>query len=189
MPAANADTDAPAMHTGHGADIAAPVAAPAWQTETLAPAEVATSAMPGDMPDMPDVPVASPAAPAIAETSESATTATEAPSPQRPAQVSIPTAERPVVNDLSARAPASPAAPAAAPAQPAATPPVDIDGALQQAGLVMVQTTSSAPAQAPTTTPAPVLGRKPRPVPVIADEPLQIVETRSNPPDNTAHTG
>jgi ribonuclease E len=82
--------------------------------------------------------------------------------------------------------------PAAAPVQPAmpvADPiivppepkpaPVDLSGSLQQAGLVMIETSHSAPA-ASTFEPAQPLGRKPKPAPVIANEPLQMVETKNN---------
>ena len=55
---------------------------------------------------------------------------------------------------------------------------VDISGSLEQAGLVMIET-SSVPAH-PVAAPAPVLGRKPRPAPTLANEPLQMVETKSS---------
>ncbi|MBI5898207.1 MAG: Rne/Rng family ribonuclease [Rhodocyclales bacterium] len=78
---------------------------------------------------------------------------------------------------------------AAAPAAPAPTPdpivlppvpapaPVDLSASLQQAGLVMIETSSAAPREQPQPE-APKLGRKPRPTQVVATEPLQMVETR-----------
>jgi ribonuclease E len=61
------------------------------------------------------------------------------------------------------------------PAAPAA--PEDIDTTLQQAGLVMIQTTGT-PSPVVASVPSQPLGRKPKAAPVIADEPLQMVETR-----------
>jgi ribonuclease E len=63
------------------------------------------------------------------------------------------------------------------PAVPAAAE-VDISGSLEQAGLVMIETSSAA--AHPVAAPAPVLGRKPRPAPTLANEPLQMVETKSS---------
>jgi ribonuclease E len=57
--------------------------------------------------------------------------------------------------------------------------PVDLSGSLQQAGLVMIETSHAAPA-ADTFAPAQPLGRKPKPAAVIANEPLQMVETKNN---------
>jgi ribonuclease E len=79
-------------------------------------------------------------------------------------------------------APYQPATPVADPiiVPPAPKPaPVDISGSLQQAGLVMIETSNTAPRPAATPEPAPALGRKPRPAPVIASEPLQMVETKN----------
>ncbi len=84
-------------------------------------------------------------------------------------------------------------APAAAPlatppedATPAAVPPApqvpiaaDFSSTLQQAGLVMIQTTGgSATSPAAATIPDQPLGRRPKPAPVIPSEPLQMVETK-----------
>ena len=57
--------------------------------------------------------------------------------------------------------------------------PVDLSGSLQQAGLVMIETSHAAPA-ADTFAPAQPLGRKPKPAAVIVNEPLQMVETKNN---------
>jgi ribonuclease E len=58
--------------------------------------------------------------------------------------------------------------------------PVDLSGSLQQAGLVMIETSNAAPRPAAVVEPAQALGRKPKPAQVIADEPLQMVETKNN---------
>ena len=58
--------------------------------------------------------------------------------------------------------------------------PVDLSGSLQQAGLVMIETSNAAPRPASAAEPAQPLGRKPKPAPVIANEPLQMVETKNN---------
>ena len=64
---------------------------------------------------------------------------------------------------------------------PALNPaPVDLTGSLQQAGLVMIETSSSAPRPAATFEPPQPLGRKPKPAAVIANEPLQMVETKNS---------
>jgi len=79
-------------------------------------------------------------------------------------------------------APPQPVAPVADPiiVPPAPKPaPVDISGSLQQAGLVMIETSHSAP-PADTFAPAQPLGRKPKPAPVIVNEPLQLVETKND---------
>jgi hypothetical protein len=56
---------------------------------------------------------------------------------------------------------------------------VDLGASLQQAGLVMIETSSAAPAPSVAEA-APKLGRKPRPAQTIASEPLQMVETRQD---------
>jgi ribonuclease E len=57
------------------------------------------------------------------------------------------------------------------------TPPVDLSANLQQAGLQMIETSTST--AAPVTASAPQqLGRKPKPAAVIINEPLQMVETQ-----------
>ncbi|MDO8789827.1 MAG: Rne/Rng family ribonuclease [Sulfuritalea sp.] len=79
-------------------------------------------------------------------------------------------------------APPQPAIPVADPiiVPPAPKPaPVDLSGSLQQAGLVMIETSHAAPA-ADSFAPAQPLGRKPKPAPVIVNEPLQMVETKNN---------
>jgi ribonuclease E len=94
-----------------------------------------------------------------------------------PLPVAVPT---PVV--AAEPAPQIVAAPVADPiiVPPAPKPaPVDLSGSLQQAGLVMIETSHAAPA-ADTFAPAQPLGRKPKPAAVIVNEPLQMVETKNN---------
>jgi len=99
----------------------------------------------------------------------------------------------PVPEPVVAAEPAPPVVVAApAPAAPAADPiivppapkpaaaPVDISGSLQQAGLVMIETSGGAPAPVASAEPVQPLGRKPKPAPVIVNEPLQMVETKNN---------
>ena len=66
--------------------------------------------------------------------------------------------------------------PIVVPPAPAAAP-VDLSASLQQAGLVMIETSGTAPREQALPE-APKLGRKPRQVQVAAAEPLQMVETR-----------
>ena len=62
---------------------------------------------------------------------------------------------------------------------PPPPPPVDLSANLQQAGLQMVETSSSSPA-VPTVTIAPQqLGRKPKLAAIISEEPMQMVETQN----------
>ncbi|MBP9798802.1 MAG: Rne/Rng family ribonuclease [Sterolibacterium sp.] len=82
-------------------------------------------------------------------------------------------------------APATSAAPEASttpaiPATPAAAPEVRVDmtASLEQAGLVLIETSATQSAPATTGGSAQKLGRKPRPAAIIASEPLQMVETR-----------
>ena len=56
--------------------------------------------------------------------------------------------------------------------------PVDLKPALEQAGLIMIETQNAAPFVAYAPDPV-VLGRKPRPQVQIVVEPLQMVETRN----------
>jgi ribonuclease E len=79
---------------------------------------------------------------------------------------------------VAAPAPAPAAEPIIVPPAPKPTP-VDLSGSLQQAGLVMIETSHAAP-PADTFAPAQPLGRKPKPAPVIVNEPLQMVETKNN---------
>ena len=57
--------------------------------------------------------------------------------------------------------------------------PIDLKPALDQAGLVMIETQNMAPREA-YMQPPPVLGRKPRAQVQVAAEPLQMVETKNN---------
>ncbi|MCK9382873.1 MAG: Rne/Rng family ribonuclease [Sulfuritalea sp.] len=79
-------------------------------------------------------------------------------------------------------APPQPVTPVAEPiiVPPAPKPaPVDLSGSLQQAGLVMIETSHATPA-ADAFAPAQPLGRKPKPAPVVVNEPLQMVETKND---------
>jgi ribonuclease E len=49
---------------------------------------------------------------------------------------------------------------------------------LNQAGLLLIETSAGARPAEPIVMPTQALGRKPKPAPVIASEPLQMVETR-----------
>ncbi|MBI5107915.1 MAG: Rne/Rng family ribonuclease [Rhodocyclales bacterium] len=60
---------------------------------------------------------------------------------------------------------------------PPAPEPVDLGTSLQQAGLVLIETSSATP-RPELAEEAPKLGRKPRATLVVAAEPLQMVETR-----------
>ena len=132
---------------------AAPVAA-----AVIAP-EVEVAAAPAAAVAPPPTPVVEPVAPV-------ATTAVMVAEP-------VPL---PVV--VAAPAPAPAAEPIIVPPAPKPTP-VDLSGSLQQAGLVMIETSHAAP-PADTFAPAQPLGRKPKPAPVIVNEPLQMVETKNN---------
>ena len=112
------------------------------------------------------MPAAAPAAPI-----EAPAVAAVVPAPavaEAPAAIPVTTAAEPVAEPIVV-----PPAPAPAPA-PA---PVDLGASLQQAGLVLIETSSAAP-RAMVADEAPKLGRKPRPAQVVANEPLQMVETR-----------
>ncbi|MCX7154860.1 MAG: ribonuclease E/G, partial [Rhodocyclales bacterium] len=102
--------------------------------------------------------------------------------------VTVPAAaEEPIPVLTAAPAPVAASIPQPQPAAPVANPiivppapkpaPVDLSGSLQQAGLVMIETSHAAPA-ADTFAPAQPLGRKPKPAAVIVSEPLQLVETK-----------
>ncbi|MDP1732751.1 MAG: ribonuclease E/G, partial [Sulfuritalea sp.] len=102
-----------------------------------------------------------------------------------PLPVAVPTpvvaAEEPAPRIVAA--PPQAVAPVADPiiVPPAPKPaPVDLSGSLQQAGLVMIETSHAAPSPADTFAPAQPLGRKPKPAAVIVNEPLQMVETKNN---------
>jgi ribonuclease E len=58
--------------------------------------------------------------------------------------------------------------------------PIDLGASLQNAGLVMIETSSDAPKPLPVEVPAQALGRKPKPAVAVVSEPLQMVETRNN---------
>ncbi|KAF0163630.1 MAG: ribonuclease E [Rhodocyclaceae bacterium] len=155
--------------------VAEPVATPVMEARPVPAATQEPAAMP--------IPVAAaePVAPVVS--------AVEAPAPVVVAPVAEPVA--PVIVPAPAAIepaplPVAEAAPAPKPAvvaepiivPPAPKPaPVDLSGSLQQAGLVMIETSHAAP-PADTFAPAQPLGRKPKAAPVIASEPLQMVETK-----------
>ncbi len=93
------------------------------------------------------------------------------------------TAALPTTDTVSAAPLATPAAAQPAPqaASPAAKAPKaeDTVAALEEVGLVMIET-SAGHEPTPATVQAKPLGRKLKPVAVVADEPLQMVETRHN---------
>ena len=141
-------------------EVAAP--APSVAQEVVAsPAPVAVEAA---------VPVVAAPAPAAFVAEPVAEVAAPAPAPQ-------PVAE-PAPQAVAAPQPV--AAPVADPiiVPPAPQPaPVDVKESLQQVGLVMIETSRTAPV-ADSFAPAQPLGRKPKPAPVIVNEPLQMVETK-----------
>ena len=140
-----------------------PVQAPVGAEAELVPAPQAPVA---------PVPVAAPA-PLVEEVPTAEETPAAAPETPAP-RAEVPPAPIPVAEVVAAPAP-SPVE--AAQPEPVPQPKVDVAANLQQAGLVMIET-SSAPAPVAVEAPARPLGRKPKPKVVIADEPLQMVETR-----------
>jgi ribonuclease E len=130
------------------------------------------------------VPSAEPVAAAAVSAQESAPVSIVAVSPAptpAPAETPAPTVVAVESAPVLAAAPVA-SAPVADPivVPPAPAPeaePVDLSASLQQAGLVMIETSSTAPREQALPE-APKLGRKPRQVQVAAAEPLQMVETR-----------
>ena len=109
---------------------------------------------------------------------------------QTPAAESAPSTTPPVVSTAASETAVESASrvttPSPAPADPIHVPAaaaivptsVNLEATLEQAGLVLIETSSNgAPAYMPAHE-APKLGRKPRQVPVIVNEPLQMVETQ-----------
>jgi ribonuclease E len=171
---------------------AAPVAASAAEAQTAAPAPAQDAPVAAVAPVAPVAPVAhwfptpvqappapmpateaavatEPAVITVVAVSPAPTPVIEEP-PVAPAVVSIQVAETAPVAPVPAADPI--VIPAAA--EPAS---VDLSASLQQAGLVMIETSSVTPREQPQPE-APKLGRKPRPAQVVAAEPLQMVETR-----------
>jgi len=155
-----------------------PVAAtePATVIESVATVEPVVAVEPAPIPVVATEPVAT-AAPVV-------TTAIAVQQPI-PLPVAVPVAApAPVAESIPQPVAATPQPiapaidPIIVPPAPEAAP-VDISGSLQQAGLVMIETSNAAPRPA-VSEPAPALGRKPKPAPVIASEPLQMVETKNN---------
>ena len=89
--------------------------------------------------------------------------------------------EQPSVEAVPAPVESVQAAPTVEQPPPQPSSSIDLSSTLQQAGLVMVQTTSS-PVTSPDTAAMPPqpLGRKPKPAVMLTNEPLQMVETKSN---------
>ena len=134
------------------------------QTEPSAPPE---SAMPEE-----HRPAPAPAAPANFAEPAAAVAAVE------PSAMPEPAAPAPAISHVEPAAPEASAVPAATPV----APPVDVDKALQESGLVLVQTDPSKvklaePAAEPQLTPA---RPRPRRTPPPDTGPLQIVETRKD---------
>jgi len=71
-------------------------------------------------------------------------------------------------------------APSVAPAAQIPTPPKNFSDTLQQAGLILIETAQTADAPSTPMTPIQPLGRKPKPAHIIVDEPLQMIETKSD---------
>jgi ribonuclease E len=67
-----------------------------------------------------------------------------------------------------------------APAAQIPTPPKNFSDTLQQAGLILIETAQTADAPSTPMTPIQPLGRKPKPAHIIVDEPLQMIETKSD---------
>ncbi len=169
---AEAGASAPALEAA--AEPAAQPAAPAEPLPTQAPlfAEAETAVQPVAAPVEVAASVPAEAAPAAAEAlpepvvAEAAVTA--------PVAVAEPAVE-----------PEAPAAPAftavAADVEPARSPAaaIAIDVALEQSGLVMIETSREKAAASPVqpSEPAQPLGRRPRPAQPVPSEPLQQVET------------
>ncbi|MDP2824471.1 MAG: Rne/Rng family ribonuclease, partial [Sulfuritalea sp.] len=148
-----------------------PTPAPAVEPTAAAPMVEAVVAPAAPEEPVPAPVVAEPVAPTAVVVAEPTPLPVVVPAP-------VPAAE-PAPQRVAA--PVQAATPAADPiiVPPATKPaPVDLSGSLQQAGLVMIETSNSAPHTAATPEPAPVLGRKPKPAPTIVAEPLQMVETK-----------
>ncbi|HQR03185.1 MAG: Rne/Rng family ribonuclease [Proteobacteria bacterium] len=136
--------------------------APSVMTETVATVTETGPVMEAELP-APVAPVMAPAAVIEAAPVEPAAAEPSAP------VISAPMAPAPEI-----KAPTLPASPVVATAVPTAN--------LQEAGLIMIETSSASAAQAPVSSvPAQPLGRKPKPVAIVADEPLQMVETQRTP--------
>jgi len=144
-------------------------AAPVVAAETVVAADVVVAAL----PVLAAVP-AETAALTVSPVPEVAEAAAQPIAVPAPAAVAEPVLEA-VAAPVQAATPVSD--PIIVPPAPKAAP-VDLSGSLLQAGLVMIETSSSAPRPVAAAEPAPVLGRKPKPAPVIASEPLQMVETK-----------
>jgi len=100
--------------------------------------------------------------------------------PAPPPSVAAPQA---VVPSIEAAAPIVAVVPIApvAPVPPVpAAPPVNLSASLEQAGLVLIETSNSIRPAIESTAPPQQLGRKPKPPQAIPDEPLQMMETRKD---------
>ncbi|PKO83002.1 MAG: ribonuclease E/G [Betaproteobacteria bacterium HGW-Betaproteobacteria-11] len=162
-PATLQDDNAPTV-TPLEVTPAEPTLVSATEQQPLPPVESITS-----------LPVVPPAAVSVSETRATPTASGVAEpatfaAPQ-PLPAAVPVAAAPI-EPVFAPAPVPPVA--VATPRPALE---DMGATLQQAGLVMIQTTTGTPAPTVASTPGQPLGRKPRPAPVIAAEPLQMVET------------
>ena len=147
-----------------------------------------------EMPEAAEIPVAAPFSEAPQIAAITAMTPEESPAPVL-ASAPIPQPAAPLPEEIVAVQPVEPAlqaittapepealaAPVVVSAPPPPAPKIDLSASLEQAGLIMIETSGdTAPPAAEISMPAQSLGRKPRPVAIIPSEPLQMVETRNN---------
>lgn len=203
-PEAGAASSTPSFSTD--ANPVAGIAEPRAETHTHAPVTVPTSApAPAVEPShvavaaMPQAPATLPAATeavpvhgltdpmAMAASTPASNEGTQNLAIASAAESTVPAPAVPPTEMMTAMATVSPApSPAmtlstsADPIHVPAVPSVNLEVSLEQAGLVLIETSahSNAAAYMPAHE-APRVGRKPRPVPAIVNEPLQMVETQS----------
>ena len=163
------------------AGSAADFVAPAQASLSLEAAAIPTQHLADTLPADPGPRDAAPVPVPVPVNSEAATPAPVASGPveQAPAPVPVPVHAEPETAPVRALAPASAAPePITVPAaEPQLAPEADLSVALQQRGLVMVETSRERAATAPSQPEIP-LGRKPRPQQTVPQAPLMQVETR-----------
>jgi len=166
--------------------LAASQAAEAAPAAEFTPAPIAPAEPVANIEPAPVVAPVATTAPVAEVVEEAAPAAVTAVIVAEPAPLPVPVPEPVAVAEPAPPvAVAAPAAPAVdpiivPPAPKPAAAPADLSGSLQQAGLVMIETSGGTPAPAAFAEPAQPLGRKPKPAPVIVNEPLQMVETKNN---------
>ena len=138
---------------------ATPRGDPSWPAVAPAPAAPVIEAQPVEAP------ISTIPEPAIPEAATPVADPAPAPVPE-PVVAQTPAAPAPVADPIIVPAPTQPA------------PQVDLGASLQQAGLVLIETSGAGAHPVAAPEPAPVLGRKPKAVQMVADEPLQMVETK-----------